>query len=563
MTLRRRLVITMVAVVAVGLIAVDVITLASLRSFLVGRVDSQLMAATQQVAGLVVRAQDRGRAVNLAELQSRVSPDVYVEILGPSGTPVVIRPSGSKLSADPAPKLVHPLATSALSRSTDGDSSSLIYRPEASAITVGSVTSRAKGHRAPPGPQYRLLATSLPGRTLVVATRLDSVSATLSSLRAIEVGLTIGLLVLLVLLITVIVRRGLRPLEDMSREADAIAEGDLTRRVHPDDGTTEISRLGRALNGMLSQIETAFAQRAGSEERLRSFLADASHELRTPLTSIQGYAELLRKDALPDREARDRALARIEQEAARMGLLVGDLSALAREGEGPTPEATRVDLGSVVGDVVADARTIDGTRAIDLEVAGPVPVLVDRGRLEQLVHNLVGNALSHTPDGTPVDIRVAARPGDEGDEAVLEVRDHGPGLPPEQAERVFDRFYRASTSTRDGGSGLGLFIVATLAKAFGGRVTVDSAPGAGTAFTVVLPLDCSPPADPATAPAPVGAQSDSGNGRSTDGGAVTDRPPTDEVGPPTEVAGPPTEVAGPGGVTTHPRRSPGAAASHR
>ncbi|HEX7442341.1 MAG TPA: HAMP domain-containing sensor histidine kinase, partial [Acidimicrobiales bacterium] len=322
MTLRRRLVITMVAVVAVGLVAVDVITLASLRSFLVGRVDSQLMAATQQVAGLVVRAEDRGRTVNLAELQSRVSPDVYVEILGPSGTPVVIKPSGSKLSADPAPRLVHPLPTSALSRSTDGDSTSLIYRPEASAITVGSVTRRVPGHRASPGPQYRLLATSLPGRTLVVATRLDSVSATLSSLQAIEVGLTIGLLVLLVLLITVIVRRGLRPLEDMSREADAIAEGDLTRRVHPDDGTTEISRLGRALNGMLSQIETAFAQRAGSEERLRSFLADASHELRTPLTSIQGYAELLRKDALPDQPARDRALSRIGQEAARMGLLV-------------------------------------------------------------------------------------------------------------------------------------------------------------------------------------------------------------------------------------------------
>ena len=154
-----------------------------------------------------------------------------------------------------------------------------------------------------------------------------------------------------------------------------------------------------------------------------------------------------------------------------MGLLVGDLAALAREGEGPTPEATRVDLGAVVADVVSDARAIDGTRTIDLEVDGPVPVLVDRGRLEQLVHNLVGNALSHTPDGTPVDIQVAVRPGheggeghvdaegraggegDPGDEAVLVVRDHGPGMPPEQAERVFDRFYRAST-VRDGGSGL-------------------------------------------------------------------------------------------------------------
>ena len=485
MTLRRRLVVTMVVVVAVGLVAVDVITLASLRSFLIGRVDSQLSAATQQVAGLVVRAEDRGRPLTQIDVQSRVSPDVYVEILDPTGTPVLVRPSGSRLPADPAPRLPRPLPVTPLSRTYDLDSSSLIYRPEASAITVGSVQRAPQGHRSTPGPEYRLLATSLSGQTLVVATRLDSVSATLSSLRAIEVGLTIGLLALLVVLITVIVRRGLRPLEDMSREADAIAEGDLTRRVHPDDGTTEISRLGRALNGMLSQIETAFAQRAGSEERLRSFLADASHELRTPLTSIQGYAELLRKDALPDRAARDRALARIGQEAARMGLLVGDLAVLAREGEGPTPEPTRVDLGAVVGEVVSDARTIDGTRPIELDVDGPVPVRGDHGRLEQLVHNLVDNALSHTPAGTPVEVRVGA----EGDRAILVVRDHGPGMAPDQAERVFDRFFRASAAGRDGGSGLGLFIVATLARGFGGRASVETAPGEGSAFTVDLPLD--------------------------------------------------------------------------
>jgi two-component system OmpR family sensor kinase len=484
-TLRRRLVVTIVVLVAVGLVSVDVITLASLRSFLVGRVDSQLTSATQQVAGLVVRALNHDRPLNLGEIQSHVSPDVYVEIFDAKGDPLIVRPSRSGLADDPAPRLPHPLPVSPLSRNTDIDSPSLIYRPQASATTVGSVQRVAHGRHVSNGPQYRLLATSLPGQTLVVATRLDSASATLSSLRAIEVGLTIGLLVLLAVLIAVIVRRGLRPLEDMSAEADAIAEGDLTRRVHPDDGTTEISRLGRALNGMLAQIETAFAQRAGSEERLRSFLSDASHELRTPLTSIQGYAELLRKDALPDQAARDRALARIEQEAARMGLLVGDLAVLAREVEGPIPEPTQVDLDGVVAEVVSDARMIDGTRTIELDVSGPVPVLGDRGRLEQLVHNLVGNALSHTPAGTPVEIRVRA----EGDQAVLVVRDHGPGMPPDQAERVFDRFYRAPSSSRDGGSGLGLFIVATLARGFGGRATVATAPGVGSAFTVVLPLD--------------------------------------------------------------------------
>ncbi len=486
-------------VVAVGLIVVDVITLTSLQSFLVGRVDSQLTAATHEMAGLVVHDQNRGEAVSAIQIQERISPDVYVELLDPAGAPIVVRPSGTRFEADPAPRLPATLPVRPLAADYDFEPST--YRPSAAAMTIGSAPHRA-GRIVTPGPQYRMMATSLPGGTLVVATRLDSVSATLSSLRAIEIGLTLGLLVLLVILITLIVRAGLRPLEDMSREADAIAAGDLTRRVRPDDGTTEISRLGRALNGMLAQIETAFALRAGSEERLRSFLADASHELRTPLTSIQGYAELLRKDALPDAEARERALARIEQEAARMGLLVGDLAVLAREGEGPEPQRTRVDLAGVVSEVVSDARMIDGSRVISLERPGPVPVQADRRRLEQLVHNLVGNALSHTPPGTPVEVRVAA----EEDRAVVVVRDHGPGMDPEQSEHVFDRFYRGASASRDGGSGLGLFIVASLARSFGGEVGVDSAPGAGCAFTVALPLDTSDAGeiDRSTAPRPDG-----------------------------------------------------------
>jgi len=486
-TLRRRLVVIMMVLVAVGLVAVDVLTLAALQSFLVGRVDSQLTSSSLQVADLMVRAQTHSHSLTLGELQSRVSPDVYVEVLGADGRPIVVRPSGSRLTADPAPQLPHPLPVTPLDRSDGRHASTPVEAPQATGITVGSVLAPGSGHHAAGGPEYRLLATSLSGRTVVVATRLDSVSGTLASLRASEIGLTLGLLVLLGALITVIIRRGLRPLEDMSREADAIAEGDLTRRVHPDDGSTEISRLGRALNGMLSEIESAFAQRAVSEERLRSFLADASHELRTPLTSIQGYAELLRKDALPDPVARARALARIEEEAARMGLLVGDLAVLAREGEGPPPEAVRVDLGAVVAEVVSDARTMDPTRAIGLRTDGPVVVRGDPGRLEQLVHNLVGNALAHTPTGTAVHVSVATTAAADGDRALLVVRDDGPGLTPEQAERVFDRFYRASTS-RDGGSGLGLFIVATLARSMGGEATVDSSPGEGSSFTVVLPL---------------------------------------------------------------------------
>ena len=232
------------------------------------------------------------------------------------------------------------------------------------------------------------------------------------------------------------------------------------------------------------RIETAFAQRAGSEERLRSFLADASHELRTPLTSIRGYAELLRKDALESGEARDRALIRIEKEAARMGALVGDLAVLAHEGQGPEPDHSRVDLAAVAAEVVADAKTIDATRRIELTASGEVPVAGDDARLEQLVHNLLGNALAHTPAGTPVEVGVSVR----GHQAVLRVHDQGPGLTPEQASQVFDRFYRGDADRGDGGSGLGLFIVASLARTFGGQATVDSAEGQGATFEVVLPV---------------------------------------------------------------------------
>ena len=448
MTLRRRLVATMVAVVAVGVIAVDVITLASLHSFLYGRVDSQLTSAARQVAALTVRAEERGTPVTEQAVRGRVSPDVYVELLGAGGAPEVVKPSVTDLQADPRPQLPDPLPVRPLSTGTAGAGASQAYRPAPSAVTVGSVEVRRGHHHEAAGPEYRLLAVSLPGRTLVVATRLDSVSATLTSLRALELGLTVGLLVVLGLLITYIVRRGLRPLEDMSDEAAAIAAGDLTRRVHPSDGTTEIARLGSALNAMLEQIETAFAQRAGSEERLRSFLADASHELRTPLTSIQGYAELLRKDALPDAASRDRALDRIEQEATRMGVLVGDLAVLAREGEGPAPESVRVDLAAVVTDVVHDARSIDRSRSIALSCPAPVPVLGDPARLEQLVHNLVGNALTHTPTGTPVEVRVTPAGGGPSSRSATTGRGWTPSRPPASSTASTGRVRGPGTAGR-------------------------------------------------------------------------------------------------------------------
>ena len=296
MRLRRRLLVTMIGLVALGLAALDIITLTSLHSYLYGRVDDQLNSASRQMASFVVRADERGFAITPASIGTHVDPEVYVELIGPSGHVVVSRPSDTWVRPDPAPDLpvTLPIRPSDHTAGTPTHPSDQAYRPSSGSVTVGS-----HGH----GPQYRLQAMSVHGRYPGGGHLADHGHATLNSLRTIELAVSLGLLVALLVLMTLLIRQGLRPLEAMAKEADAIAAGDLTRRVQPTEGDGEIARLGRALNGMLAQIETAFAQRARSEDRLRSFLSDASHELRTPLTSIRGYAELLRKDALGDETA--------------------------------------------------------------------------------------------------------------------------------------------------------------------------------------------------------------------------------------------------------------------
>ncbi len=495
MRLRRRLIAIMIVLVALGLVAVDLVTYSSLHSYLYGRTDAQLTMAQDQIDGAALHAERRGTPLVIETIARVVSPEVYVEILNSKGNVVLSRPSGSRAHQDPAPML--PAKLPVRPPFSRGELTRGSYHPDASAIVVHSAATPSS-----PAVQYRLQASALPGETLVVATRLDSVTATLQSLLHVELAVSAGVVVALLVLLMLLITRGLRPLEDMTAEAGAIAAGDLTRRVAPSDEKSEIGRLGQALNGMLTQIEAAFAQQQLSEERLRRFLGDASHELRTPLTSIRGYAELLRKDALDDEEARERALARIESEAARMGTMVEDLLLLARMGESPVPRTKPVDLRAMVTEAVDDAQALDRSRRIVLVAPRPVVIEADEQRIGQLTHNLLQNALIHTPPGTPIDVRVEQADG----RTVLRVRDEGPGMTVEQASRVFDRFYRGSSSRPDGGSGLGLFIVAAVAKSLGGHVTVDTAPGKGATFEVVLPnrnaSTSSDPVEPDVPPPP-------------------------------------------------------------
>ncbi|HEY0228061.1 MAG TPA: HAMP domain-containing sensor histidine kinase [Mycobacterium sp.] len=340
--------------------------------------------------------------------------------------------------------------------------------------------------------QWRAVTVRGPHGLTTVAVDLSDVDQTVRSLVWLQVGIGVAVLVVVGIAGFAVVQRSLRPLAEVEQTAAAIAAGKWDRRVPQRDPRTEVGRLSLALNGMLAQIQQAMASSEasaetarGSEDRMRRFITDASHELRTPLTTIRGFAELYRQGA-----ARDVAmlLSRIESEAGRMGLLVDDLLLLARLDVQRPLEHRRVDLLALASDAVHDGQAIDPRRTLTVEVLdgpGTPEVLGDEPRIRQVLSNLVANALQHTPTSADVVVRV----GTEGDDAVIEVADHGPGMSQQDAARIFERFYRTDSSRAraSGGTGLGLSIVDSLVQAHGGVVSVKTAPGEGCCFRVTLP----------------------------------------------------------------------------
>ena len=478
--LRVKLIAGMLVLVALGLAVMSGASVSVLSQYLVGRSDDQLVTNTERVIDEIVG--QRG----LPAQRVRVPAEMFVMVENEAGRRVDYIPpfaaSGSpRLPADLERRLGEP-------------------------FTVPS--------QAGSGAPWRVIAQPLPeGGLVVLGLSLDEVERTVNRLIVIDV--IVGLVVVTVLAAVGVwvVRASLRPLAAIEQTAGAIAAGDLSQRVPEADSRTEVGRLGRSLNSMLAQIESAFQARAQSEtaarwseenarrseetarrseERMRRFVADASHELRTPLTAIRGFAEFYRQGAARTPEELDRLIGRIEETAERMGLLVEDLLLLARLDQQRPIEKTPVDLLAVAADAVQEARMVASEHPIDLSVEGGVAyqVLGDEPRLRQVLGNLLTNAVTHTPPGTRVTVRL--RPGSLGatPAVVCEVADEGPGLSPEQAERVFERFYRVNPSRgrEDGSTGLGLAIVAALVAAHEGRVEVDSAPGEGAVFRVILPL---------------------------------------------------------------------------
>lgn len=332
---------------------------------------------------------------------------------------------------------------------------------------------------------YRVLASRDDELTSIVALPLDDVQSTVSRLVVVEVVGAIIILAALGVVAWWVIHLGIRPMKEMTATATRIAEGDVDVRIPDSQRGTESGELADALNGMLTTVRGSLDAKAASEERLRRFVADASHELRTPVTTIRGYAELYRHGGLDDADALDDAMRRTEQEAVRMGRLVEDMLTLAKLDEQRPLAPVEVDLAALVRDTAADARAVAPGRSIEVEAPAPVLIEADEDRVRQALANVVGNAVVHTDDDTLVRLSCHR----SGGVATIEVTDDGGGMPPDVAERITERFFRAdpARSRARGGSGLGLAIVDAIVGAHGGSVEIDSAPGAGTTVRLEFP----------------------------------------------------------------------------
>jgi two-component system, OmpR family, sensor kinase len=360
-----------------------------------------------------------------------------------------------------------------------GGNSNLV--PGSSGImATGSYTTTSSNRQA----QLRVLAEPVSNfGTLIVTTSLSGLDSTVSRLRLIVIISSLSAAVLVVAGVGFVVRRGLRPVETMAMAADKITAGDLTSRVLQDDPATEVGRLGTALNRMLTRIEASVHEREASEQATRRFFADASHELRTPLASLRANAELYRQGALSQRSEVDEAMRRITIEARRMGTLVDDMLRLARLDQHPRLDRKPVNLSALATECAERARIAHPKYTWEAFITPGLTTMGDEELLRRAIDNLLANVATHTPAGTTAVLTVAPRQ----DIIAIEVSDNGPGIPSDELQHVFDRFYRSRTPAPRSGSGLGLAIVAATAEAHGGRAEAELNTSGGLRVTIALP----------------------------------------------------------------------------
>jgi signal transduction histidine kinase len=501
LSLRARLLVVLIAVTAAFLLIMGGVTAFVLSKRLATQFDDSLISA----------------AAHTPE-QIQANPGNYVAVLITHRFPVTLQPlTGSTGTTGELVDAIEKMATA-------GD---LRGNIKGVPFTVPGTSPRLRAVARPVARRGLSAQAGVRGRfapVLVVASPVDVLAGQVGGIVVAELITGGALILLLALGGRWLIGRGLAPLSAMAGTAQRITtQGDLTARMPDADGSTEVGKLGTAINTMLDRIQQAFGARLRSEAKVRQFAADASHELRTPLTTIRGYAELYRQGALDNGQLPD-AMRRIEQEARRMGTLVAELLELARLDRTSSLDITETDLAVLVRDAVADARAVEPARPVHAEAPESLVAVVDEARIRQVLANLLGNVREHTPVTTATAVRLAQVRGG----VVLEVADGGPGMAADDATRAFDRFYRGAErpdggpvpgpavgygtdhgpgsarsasphsgngdAAESGGSGLGLAIVAAIAQAHGGQATLESAPGRGTRVRIWLPA--TPPAAP-------------------------------------------------------------------
>ncbi|MGK2877578.1 MAG: sensor histidine kinase [Solirubrobacterales bacterium] len=485
-SLRGRLVAILLLVSLGGMIVLAAVTFAEQRSYLYEKLDRQVQSGLVTAGPVLAFAQQSGSGSCQGSSPDsgpfgRDGDEHGRREGGPGG------PGGFALPPGTYAAFIDSSGAIVASCSFGYERSDSAAVPDLSSVGL-SGEPQTVGSSGPETTEFRVAARTAPtGERIVVAVPLNDTRQTINRLLLVETIVILFALLVLGVAAWLLVGIGLRPLDRMGRTADAIAGGDISHRVEPADERSEIGRLGLALNRMLERLEGAFKEREAGEKRLRQFLADASHELRTPLVSIRGYSELYRLGATKEEDEVDRSMERIEQEAARMGVLVEDMLTLARLDETHDNTFTSVDVSEIAANAVRDAEVAAPDRRFTLESDGAQQISGDSHQLQQVLANLLRNAIVHTPDGTPIEVSVAR----SGDDVRIDIRDHGPGLPDGAGAQIFERFWRSETGRERGkaGSGLGLSIVAGIVEAHGGRVHAKNADdGSGAIFSVWLPL---------------------------------------------------------------------------
>ena len=472
-SLRNRLLVSVLIVSAIGIAASDFGAIQSLRRFLVNQLDTQLTTISHNTQMQLDRAG--------IESQQQATDDMQFMPIRPlRGVPTTTTVT-----------LLDP--TGAVIGHIGGDLTGISTGEQFQGFTLAKVAAtqgKPFNFNTANDLHYRVIATSLPSGqgSVLISSSLENVSKTLKELGFLFLLISLLVLALVGLLARAFIRLSLKPLSEVEVTAAAIAGGDLSARLPQSRPTTEVGKLTTSLNRMLERIEESFAVRVESESKLRRFVADASHELRTPLTAIRGFAELHRQGAVSGEEKTKELVGRIEKESIRMGSLVEDLLLLARMDQTPELAKEPVDLDTLVHEVVASARAAGPDHPITINIpSGDNFVLGDSIRVHQAIANLLANARTHTPSGTPITVAIK----ELENETTITVADKGPGLSHADQEKIFERFYRADTSrarTKGEGSGLGLSIIDAVMKAHGGSVSVLSELGQGCEFTLHFPI---------------------------------------------------------------------------